>query len=69
MENVTINIDGMTCGGCGASVKRALENVTGVANANVSWTENCATVSFDPQQTNETALKQAIENAGFDVVA
>ncbi|MBP3221089.1 MAG: heavy-metal-associated domain-containing protein [Neisseriaceae bacterium] len=66
METVTISVGGMTCGGCAAGVKKALEQVSGVASADVNLAENCATVSFDQQQTNVAALREAIENAGFD---
>ena len=66
MENITLSVGGMTCGGCAASVKRALENVAGVAEVSVDLAENCAKIAFNPTQTNEIALRQAIENAGFD---
>ena len=66
MENITLQVGGMTCCGCAATLKQVLENVSGVANADVNWAENSAAVSFDPAQTNIATLKQAIENAGFD---
>lgn len=66
MENITLSVGGMTCTGCAASVKRALENVAGVAEVRVDFANNCAQIAFNPTQTNEAALKQAIENAGFD---
>ena len=66
MEKVTLTVGGMTCGGCAAGVKKALEQVSGVASVDVSLTENCATVSFDNQQTTIADLREAIENAGFD---
>ena len=66
MENITLSVGGMTCCGCASTLKQVLENVAGVAHADVNWAENCAAVSFDTQQTNVATLKQAIENAGFD---
>ena len=36
MQTVTLNIDGMTCGGCVKSVTRLLEGVEGVEKAEVS---------------------------------
>ena len=36
METLTLNIGGMTCGGCVKSVTRILENTEGVAKAEVS---------------------------------
>ena len=36
MQTITLNIEGMTCGGCVKSVIRILEGVNGVAKAEVS---------------------------------
>lgn len=67
-RTITLNIDGMTCGGCVKSVTNALNQVTGVSQANISLEQKNAVISFDDTQTNESVLKQAIEEAGFDVV-
>lgn len=68
MQHVTINIDGMTCGGCVKSVTNALNQVTGVNSVTVSLDDHNANIDFDESQTDLDTLKQAIEDAGFDVV-
>ena len=65
-QTTTLNINGMTCGGCVKNVTNALNQVTGVQQADVSLEQNNAVINFDDSQTNETALKQAIEDAGFE---
>ena len=65
-QTTTLNINGMTCGGCVKSVTNALNQVTGVQQADVSLEQNNVVIKFDDSQTNETALKQAIEDAGFE---
>ena len=65
-QTTTLNINGMTCGGCVKSVTTSLNQVTGVQQADVSLEQNNAVINFDDSQTNETALKQAIEDAGFE---
>lgn len=65
-QTTTLNINGMTCGGCVKSVTNALNQVTGVQQADVSLEQNNAVINFDDSQTNKTALKQAIEDAGFE---
>ena len=65
-QTTTLTINGMTCGGCVKSVTNALNQVTGVQQADVSLEQNNAVINFDDSQTNETALKQAIEDAGFE---
>jgi copper chaperone len=69
METTTLRIEGMTCGGCVASVTRVLKAVPGVAEADVALTPGTATVTFDAARTNVPALRAAIEDAGFDVAA
>ncbi|OAM38001.1 MULTISPECIES: heavy-metal-associated domain-containing protein [Eikenella] len=66
MQTITLNIEGMTCGGCAKSVTRILEGVNGVAKAAVSLEYKNAVVEFDPAQTNPTALIEAVEDGGFD---
>ncbi|MEO6566746.1 MAG: heavy-metal-associated domain-containing protein [Casimicrobiaceae bacterium] len=67
METTTMKIDGMTCGGCVASVTRVLRAVPGVSEAAVTLTPGQATVTFDALQTNLPALREAVEGAGFGV--
>ncbi len=65
METVTLKVDGMTCGGCVASVTRVLKATPGVADAIVKLDAKSATVTFDPGKTSVPALKNAIEDAGY----
>ena len=67
METTTLKIDGMTCGGCVASVTRVLRAVPGVSDATVTLTPGHATVIFDAAKTNVPALREAVEEAGYDV--
>ena len=69
MESVTLKVEGMSCGGCVASVTRVLKATAGVSDAVVRLSERNATVTFDPAQTSVPALKSAIESAGYAVVA
>ncbi|OFR05118.1 heavy-metal-associated domain-containing protein [Neisseria sicca] len=66
METLTLNIGGMTCGGCVKSVTRILENTQGVAKAEVSLDNKNAIIEFDPAKTNPEALIEAIEDGGYD---
>ncbi|RPD90401.1 copper chaperone [Neisseria weixii] len=66
MESITLNVKGMTCGGCVKSVTRILENTDGVAKAEVSLENKSAVIEFDATKTNVDALIEAIEDGGFD---
>jgi len=69
METVTLKVEGMTCGGCVASVTRVLKATPGVGDAVVRLDTRSATVTFDPMRTSVPALKSAIEDAGYAVAA
>ena len=66
METFTLNIGGMTCGGCVKSVTRILENTEGVAKAEVSLENKNAVIEFDPAKTNPAVLIEAVEDGGYD---
>lgn len=63
-----IQISGMSCGGCVASVERAIKAVAGVSAVAVVLADQTATVEFDEASTSQAALEAAIEAAGYDVL-
>ena len=69
METITMNVNGMTCGGCVASVTRVLKAVPGVADVAVTLHPGAAKVVFDAARTSAPALRAAIEDAGYEVAA
>lgn len=62
----TIRIEGMSCGGCVAGVTNALQRV-GAENVEVEIGK--ATFEYDESKLNHESIVEAIEDAGFDVVA
>jgi copper chaperone CopZ len=69
METTRIDINGMTCEGCVASVTRVLKALPGVRDVDVSLSPGRASVSYDPARTGVPALRKAIEDAGYDIAA
>ncbi len=65
METIKIKIDGMTCEGCVRSITNVLTRVPGVTSVQVSLAEGEAQVSFDGTKTNTTALRAAVDAAGY----
>lgn len=62
----TINVKGMTCNGCVASVTNAIKRVAGVKSAIVNLEEKKATVEFDENATDVRAIEDAIKDAGYE---
>ena len=66
MATTTLNIQGMTCGGCVNSVTRVLTGIAGVSRAEVDLAGAKAVVEYDAAQTSPDALAEAVDDAGFE---
>jgi copper chaperone len=66
MQNVTLQVKGMSCGHCVKSVEGAVRNLGG--SADVELESGKVTVHFDESQVKLEAIKEAIEDQGYDVV-
>ena len=64
-RTVTLAVDGMTCASCPYIVRTALQEIPGVARADVSYPEKTAVVTFDDAKTTVTVLTQATADVGF----
>ena len=67
MNRTTLKIDGMSCGHCVTSVRKALEGLDGVTVENVAV--GSATVAFDPSVTSPDAIAGAVGEAGYEAAA
>lgn len=64
MEQLRLEIAGMSCGGCIAAVRAALSNVPGIQVQDVSIGK--ATISIDPAQATVGTVIDAVQDAGYD---
>jgi copper chaperone len=62
---ITLNVDGMTCGGCVQSVTNVLKGVGGVTGVAVTLEPGRAVVETDGS-VDPARLIQAVEAAGYD---
>jgi copper chaperone len=68
MLSVTLNVKGMSCGHCVSAVESALKEVPGIESVDVNLKANKVTVSYDESLAKLDKVKEAIEEAGYDVV-
>jgi Cu+-exporting ATPase len=68
-HRIRIDVRGMTCANCAATVTDALEALDGVADATVNVATDEAVVAYDPERTSLAALYDAVEDAGYAPVA
>jgi copper ion binding protein len=62
---LSLDVSGMTCGGCAAAVESALGGLKGVQKASVSLEQKRAMVSFDTSVVTPDQIVQAVEKAGY----
>ena len=67
MENVVLNVQGMSCGHCVKAVESCLAELQGINEVNVDLGAAQVAVAFDASQVTVEAIKEAIEEQGYDV--
>lgn len=65
IQQVTLEVAGMTCSSCPITVKRALSKVKGVQQVTTSLKLKQAVVRFDDTHTSSQKLTAATANAGY----
>ena len=58
-------VDDMFCGGCAATVERAVRRLPGVIDVNVSFLGDTAIVQHDPELINDQSIREAINRLGY----
>ncbi len=66
MQQLSMAISGMSCGGCVTNVRKALGALSDTRVDSV--TVGSATVSYDASQTTPAAIAQAVRDAGYQPV-
>ncbi len=66
-KQITLPIKGMHCANCSSTIERGLKKLDGVAQANVNYASEMATVVFDPSVLGEDAIIGKIRDVGYDV--
>lgn len=67
MQNVTLKVQGMSCGHCVKAVESSVGELKGIENVKVNLDDAEAVVSFDEAQVSLEDIKETIEDQGYDV--
>ncbi len=65
MKQAQIQITGMTCAACANRIEKSLSKLEGVAEANVNFALEKATVIYDPSKVDLSKMEQSIEKLGY----
>jgi len=67
-KTVELNVEGMSCGHCKASVEKAVSALTGVSEVAVDLAGKSVKVTYNSEKVNAEAVKKAITDQGYEVV-
>lgn len=67
MENVALQVEGMTCGHCVKAVETTVSALTGVKEVTVTLAEAKVEVAFDAAKVTVEQIKEAIDEQGYEV--
>lgn len=65
----TLNVKGMSCSHCVNAIETSLKELAGVGSVNVDLDGGKVSVSFDEAVVSLEKVKEAIEDAGYDVAS
>lgn len=65
MKEITLKVDGMSCGHCVNAIEGAVKDLG--ATAKVDLAAKSVSVSYDETKLSLDAIKEAIEDQGYDV--
>lgn len=67
MQNVTLNVQGMSCGHCVKAVEGSVGKLQGVNEVKVNLDAAQVEVSFNESQVSIDQIKETIDDQGYDV--
>ena len=65
LKTVSFDVPGMTCVTCPYTVKKTLQKIDGVTDAESSFKTMSATATFNPDKTSIDAMLEALKNQGY----
>jgi len=63
----TINVSGMHCDMCVASIEKGVNELNGIEFVKASLTDSTAFVKFDASKTDLNLIEKAIEKRGYSI--
>ncbi|MEJ9282119.1 MULTISPECIES: copper chaperone CopZ [Ureibacillus] len=67
MGNVTLNVNGMSCGHCVKSIEGSVGSLDGVEQVEVDLGAGKVNVEFNDQKVTLEKIKETIDDQGYDV--
>ena len=68
MQQVALNVQGMSCGSCVKKIEGNVGNLNGVESVKVQLSEGKVDVTFNESIINLELIKGAIKNLGYEII-
>jgi Cu+-exporting ATPase len=66
-DKATIHITGMTCTTCARTIRKGLSKTHGVAQADVNFASEKASIEYDPKKVDLARIKDTVSQLGYGV--
>ncbi|MEA1872607.1 MAG: heavy metal translocating P-type ATPase [Chloroflexota bacterium] len=66
-DRASIHVTGMTCTTCAATIKKGLSETPGVAQADVNFASEKASIEYDPTKVDLAKIKDTVSQLGYGV--
>ena len=67
-QHAQLEVHGMTCASCSATVERVVSKLPGVQNANVNLAAETLTLDYDPAEISLQQVVSAVAEAGYQAI-
>ena len=67
MQREVFQVEGMSCNHCKMAVETAVKRLPGMLLAEVDLATKSLQVEYEGEKTNPEKIRQAVEEAGFEV--
>jgi Cu+-exporting ATPase len=68
-RTISLDITGMSCANCSATVQDTLESLDGVRESDVNFATDGGSVTYDPERVSLREIYDAVEDAGYGAVS
>jgi len=68
MKKTNLDIEGMHCGSCALLIEHTLKDTSGIQQANVNFSAEKATITFDEEKIQLAQIQEAIKHLGYKAV-
>lgn len=67
MKNITLDVQGMSCGHCVKSIEGSVGELNGVSNVKVNLENGTVAINYNSNEISLEKIKETIDGQGYDV--